>query len=157
MASFLKPRGKLFVHIFCHRELTYSFEDDGRSDWMARHFFTGGIMPSANLLHEFSQHMKIDRQWQLDGTHYGQTCEAWLRKADQETEALLRHFATGSSEVEARVQLQRWRMFFMACAELFNFNNGTEWGVGHYLLSRQTENATPPATLAEPVVDMVAG
>lgn len=153
IAGWLEPEGKLFVHIFCHRELAYPFEDEGDSDWMARHFFSGGLMPSASLLHEFDRHLRVDQQWHVAGTHYGQTCEAWLIECDRHKDELLSVFAAALSPAEARIQLQRWRMFFMACAELFNFRGGREWGVDHYLFVRQPqEDAAPRVDEGEPAL-----
>ncbi len=142
ISPWLKADGKLFVHIFCHRVFAYLFESDGHADWMAKHFFTGGIMPSENLLAEFSKDMEIDTQWLIDGSHYSRTCEAWLDNLDANSERLIELFCHQRTQRESRVQLQRWRMFFMACSELFRFRNGEEWGVGHYLLSRRQKSAS---------------
>ena len=98
-------------------------------------------MPSANLLGEFSKDMEIDAQWLLEGSHYSRTCEAWLDNLDANAERLIELFCRKRTQRESRVQLQRWRMFFMACSELFRFRNGGEWGVGHYLLSRRQKSA----------------
>ncbi len=142
ISDWLKVDGKLFVHIFCHRVFAYLFESEGPANWMAKNFFTGGIMPSANLLGEFSKDMEIDAQWLLEGSHYSRTCEAWLDNLDANAERLIELFCRKRTQRESRVQLQRWRMFFMACSELFRFRNGGEWGVGHYLLSRRQKSAT---------------
>lgn len=141
ISGWLKVDGKLFVHIFCHRVFAYLFESEEHADWMAKHFFTGGIMPSANLLGEFSRDMEIDAQWLLEGSHYSRTCEAWLDNLDANDEQLIELFCHKRTQHESRVQLQRWRIFFMACSELFRFRNGEEWGVGHYLLSRRQKSA----------------
>ncbi|MFN4260096.1 MAG: SAM-dependent methyltransferase [Gemmataceae bacterium] len=133
LASWLRPEGKLFVHIFCHREWVYTFDVTGHHDWMARHFFTGGLMPSFNLLGHFNRDLIIRQRWQVDGRHYARTCEAWLRNLDANHANLISLFATHFGRNSARIVLQRWRMFFMACAELFGFRGGTEWFVGHYL------------------------
>ena len=137
IASWLRPEGKLFVHIFCHRLFAYPFEVAGQSDWMAKHFFTGGIMPSANLLREFSRDMFVAKQWEVSGLHYSRTCEAWLSKLDANAHQLRQLLAKDLSRRDAAIQLQRWRMFFMACSELFRYRGGREWGVGHYLLNPQ--------------------
>jgi cyclopropane-fatty-acyl-phospholipid synthase len=120
IATWLKPDGLLFVHIFCHRRIAYLFEDRGDSDWMARHFFSGGIMPSDNLFDRFQQDVRIVDRWQLDGTHYQKTSEAWLENLD-------------AHRYEALKWLVRWRIFFMACAELWGYRGGSEWIVSHYL------------------------
>lgn len=139
IANWLKPAGKLFVHIFCHRQAAYPFEQRGQADWMARHFFTGGIMPSADLLRQFDRDLAVDGQWLLDGTHYSRTCEAWLANLDEHEQRLTQLFAASMSRRDAAAQLQRWRMFFMACSELFKFRDGSEWGVAHYLLSHSAD------------------
>ena len=136
VSGWLLPGGKLFVHIFCHRLNTYLFEDEGDEDWMARHFFSGGTMPSQDLLPNFSDHLKVGRQWRVPGEHYARTCEHWLRRADQNRGILLKLFSKSSESDDPRVILQRWRIFFMSCAELFNFARGTEWFVCHYLFEQ---------------------
>jgi len=134
VGGWLRPNGKLFVHIFCHRTYAYPFEIDGDGDWMARHFFTGGIMPSFDLLNQFDRDVKVSQSWFIDGRHYAQTCERWLKNLDAHRTKLGDLFARAIGVKEAPVVLQRWRIFFMACAELFAFGGGQEWGVGHYLL-----------------------
>ena len=131
IAHWLRPGGKLFVHIFCHRELMYPFETEGEDDWMGRHFFTGGLMPSADTLLWFQRDLSIEQQWRVSGTHYEKTANAWLANQDahrDEVMAVLRE-AYGD---EAKLWSQRWRMFWMACAELFGYRGGNEWLVGHY-------------------------
>ena len=130
--SWLVDGGRLFVHIFCHREMAYAFEDRGTSDWMSRHFFTGGIMPAENLLAQFQDDVQLEEQWRVSGLHYARTCEAWLQNLDRHHDQLLETLGPSTSETPTQVELQRWRMFFMACAELFRYHNGNEWFVGHY-------------------------
>lgn len=133
LAGWLRPAGKLFVHIFCHRESAYTFDATGPNDWMARHFFTNGLMPSFDLLSHFNRDLVIGRSWRVNGLHYARTCEDWLHNLDANRAALLSLFARHGPRVSAPVVLQRWRMFFMACAELFRYGGGAEWFVGHYL------------------------
>ncbi len=130
--SWLALEGKLFVHIFCHRDLAYAFEDRGTSDWMSRHFFTGGIMPAENLLAQFQDDMQLEEQWRVPGLHYARTCEAWLQNLDCHHDQILETFEQSATVARPAIQLQRWRMFFMACAELFRYGGGEEWFVGHY-------------------------
>jgi len=136
IAPWLKEDGKMFIHIFTHREIPYLFEDRGSSDWMSRHFFTGGTMPSHDLLQQFDEHFQLENDWRVNGKHYARTLEDWLVKTDENEQAILRIFGLYYGAEDAKIWLQRWRMFYMACAELFAFNNGEEWGVSHYLFSK---------------------
>lgn len=139
LAGALRPGGALFVHIFCHRRLAYTFETGDATDWMARHFFTGGIMPSFDLLGHFQEHLQLEKRWAVNGTHYARTLEAWLENLDAHRPAVRRVLAATYGEASAQRWLQRWRMFFMACAECFAWAGGEAWHVGHYRFRR------PPA------------
>jgi cyclopropane-fatty-acyl-phospholipid synthase len=132
LAEMLAPGGRLFIHIFTHRVHPYFFEIDGDSDWMARYFFTGGMMPSADLPFVFQDHLKVERHWRVDGTHYRQTLEAWLRKMDAQRSALWPLFERTYGVSQALKWWVYWRVFFMASAELFGFDEGREWFVSHY-------------------------
>jgi cyclopropane-fatty-acyl-phospholipid synthase len=135
-ASWLAPGGTMFVHVFTHAAVGYPFTADGRDDWMAKHFFTGGQMPAdAQLLH-FQDHFAVEAHWRVSGTHYQRTAEAWLRNFDRaraELAPVLR--ATYGERADAMANL--WRVFFMACAELWGFAGGREWLVSHYRLRRR--------------------
>ena len=130
ISGWLKPDGLLFVHIFCHRTLMYPFETQGEDNWMGRHFFTGGLMPAADTLLCFQEDLKLRRRWLVNGRHYAKTSRAWLERLDADREGVKAAIEDGDDDA---VQLQRWRMFFMACEELFAFRGGSEWMVGHYL------------------------
>ena len=134
ISTWLKPEGLLFVHIFCHRTLMYPFETQGEDNWMGRHFFTGGLMPSADTLLCFQEDLRFNRRWLLDGRHYAKTARAWLDRLDADRTGVVETLGDDS------VQLQRWRMFFMACEELFAFSAGGEWMVGHYLFENRDAN-----------------
>lgn len=136
ISNWLQPDGKLFAHIFCHRDLMYPFDTQAEDDWMGRHFFTGGLMPSAETLLWFQNHLRIDKRWLLDGSHYQRTANHWLANQDAcrgETDRAL-ELAYGDAY---RLWRQRWRMFWMACAELFGYDDGQQWGVAHYLFSKR--------------------
>ena len=136
IASWLAPGGKLFVHIFCHRELMYPFEDEGRDDWMARHFFTGGLMPAADTLLHFQRELVLEQQWRVAGVHYERTANAWLANQDRNA-AAIRPLMQATYGDDAAVWFQRWRIFWMACAELFGYDGGDEWLVAHYRFARR--------------------
>ncbi|KAB2931694.1 MAG: class I SAM-dependent methyltransferase [Candidatus Contendobacter sp.] len=139
--GWLKPGGKLFVHIFTHRRLAYPFETEGEDNWMGRYFFTGGLMPSRDLLLRFQEDLKLEEQWHLNGRHYQRTLEAWLVNQDRHRAELLALFRETYGSAQAERWFQRWRVFFMACAELFGYRNGEEWGVSHYRFGKRAESA----------------
>jgi cyclopropane-fatty-acyl-phospholipid synthase len=134
IASWLRSDGKLFVHHFCHRTLAYPYETDGDANWMGRYFFTGGLMPSETMLRHFDRHMTVVEQWRWYGTHYQHTSEAWLANLDAHSREVLPILAATYGRDEARRWLHRWRLFFLAVAELFGYANGSEWFVSHSLL-----------------------
>jgi len=138
ISNYLKTDGKLFVHIFSHESLVYPFEDNGPSDWMGREFFSGGQMPSHRLLLYFQQDLKIEKVWRVSGTHYSKTSWAWLRKMDQNKAPILKIFSSTYGQDKAMIWWQRWRIFFMSCAELFGMNHGREWGISHYLFIKKS-------------------
>ena len=137
ISHWLNSNGKLFVHIFCHQHVVYPFETEGDDNWMGRYFFTGGLMPSADTLLHFQQRLQIEQQWLLNGQHYQRTAEAWLDNADEHKQEIIDLFAEVYGREEASIWWQRWRLFFMACAELFGYRDGNEWLVGHYLFSKK--------------------
>ena len=136
ISGWLRPGGKLFVHIFCHREVPYAFEAEGEDDWMGRYFFTGGIMPSDELLLHFQDDVRIEQRWRWSGTHDQRTADAWLENIDRHRDRVLPILARTYGEENAKLWLRRWRVFFMACSELFGFQDGEQWWVSHYLFER---------------------
>lgn len=136
VASFLKPDGKLFVHIFTHREFAYKFEVIDDTDWMSKYFFTGGIMPSDYLLMYFNDDLSVKKHWRVSGTHYGKTSEAWLEKMDAHKAEIIPLFEETYGKDQAMKWWVYWRLFYMSCAELFAYNKGNEWMISHYLFEK---------------------
>jgi cyclopropane-fatty-acyl-phospholipid synthase len=136
IAGWLAPEGRLFVHIFTHREFAYPYEVQDASDWMAEHFFTGGTMPSADLLRHFTEHLAVEEQWVVNGEHYAKTCDAWLANMDTARSEIDRLLSDTYGPGEVARWRARWRIFFMACAGLFRYRGGREWFVSHYRLAR---------------------
>lgn len=142
IANWLKPDGRLFVHVYCHRKLMYQFAEDGPGYWMGREFFAGGFMPASDTLPGFQADLRLERQWHLNGRHYRNTARAWLQNLDRNrvpATVALADASSGESPADVVRQIQRWRMFLMACEELFGFSNSTEWEVCHYLFAPRLE------------------
>jgi cyclopropane-fatty-acyl-phospholipid synthase len=123
----------LFIHIFCHARFAYLYGTEGLSNWLGKNFFSGGMMPSDDLLLRYQEHVTLLTQWRVSGTHYGKTAEAWLSNLKTNRAEVLRVLAETYGEKEALRWWNRWAIFFLACAELFSFRNGREWYVSHYL------------------------
>lgn len=143
IASWSNPGALLFVHIFTHKSFAYAFEDRGPGDWMARHFFTGGIMPSDDLLLHFQDDFSIREHWRLDGTHYQKTAAAWLAAMDANRAAILELFRKTYGAENALLWFVRWRVFYMACEELWGYRRGGEWLVSHYLFAKRDASSAP--------------
>ena len=134
--DWLRPQGRFFMHVFCHRAVPYAFVDADASDWMSRNFFSGGMMPSDELPARFQDSLRLAARWRWDGTHYERTANAWLANMDANAD-LLTPVLEAIYNGEAELWRKRWRIFFMACAELFGYRNGREWWVSHYLFERR--------------------
>ena len=137
ISTWLRPNGTLFVHIFVHKELSYKFDIVDDSDWMSKYFFSGGIMPSEHLLYYFKEDMVVDQHWRVNGTHYGKTARGWLNNMDSNKDYIMNLFEHHYPKGEAKKWFNYWRVFFMSCEELWNYKNGTEWFVGHYLFKKK--------------------
>ena len=137
IAGWMKPQARLFVHIFVHKLLAYHFEQKGRSDWMTQYFFRGGTMPSENLLLNFQDEVRLLQQWWVGGQHYARTANHWLAGMDARQTQIMPVFRQCYGERDSALWFQRWRMFYMAVAELFGYAGGNEWGVGHYLFEKR--------------------
>lgn len=136
ISGWLHPGGQLFFHVFCHRDLAYVFETQGEHDWMGRYFFTDGLMPSDHLPLYLQEHLQLRRHWRVNGRHYQKTSNQWLERMDAARPELTTLFADVYGKDQAVRWIHRWRIFFMACAELFGYRGGDEWHVSHYLFER---------------------
>jgi cyclopropane-fatty-acyl-phospholipid synthase len=139
--DWLRPGGRFFMHIFCHRSVPYAFQDRGAADWMSRYFFSGGMMPSDDLPLYFQQHLRLLQRWRWSGRHYERTANAWLANMDAGRERLMPVLERVYGAGDAHRWWMRWRMFFMACAELFGYEAGQQWWVSHYLFERPAATA----------------
>lgn len=132
VSRWLRPHGSFFAHVFCHRSLPYIYEPGGPEDWMGNYFFSGGLMPSDDLFLHFQKDLTLTDHWTVDGRHYQKTADDWLANLDRNRQAALEILRGHYGDAEARIWLQRWRIFFMACSELWGYAGGQEWWVGHY-------------------------
>jgi cyclopropane-fatty-acyl-phospholipid synthase len=132
--GWLKPDGRLFLHVFTHRDRSYRFDHADKADWIAQHFFTGGIMPAFDLPHRFQDIYSVEQEWRWSGTHYKKTALDWLANMDRES-ARIDPILRRVYGADAGLWRRRWRLFFLATAGLFGHDNGEVWGVGHYLLA----------------------
>ncbi|MFY0615558.1 MAG: class I SAM-dependent methyltransferase [Hyphomicrobiaceae bacterium] len=133
--DWLTPNGRIFVHVFTHKTAPYRFDHTDKSDWIAQHFFTGGIMPSRDLIHQFPDLVAVEDEWHWSGDHYERTARDWLANYDRNSAEIDAVLASVYGE-DARLWKRRWRLFFLATLGLFGHDGGREWGVSHYRLRR---------------------
>lgn len=134
--KWLNDSGKIFIHVFCHKDKPYLFEEVDESDWMSKYFFTGGVMPSLTLFDRFKGELSLQSRWKVSGTHYQKTAEDWLKNLYQKKSEVMPILEENYPSGSAKVWFNRWRIFFLSCSELFGYKNGEEWLVGHYLYSK---------------------
>ena len=137
ISNFLKNDGKLFVHIFTHKDFAYLYKETDEHDWIAKYFFTGGIMPSDDLFSYFPEHFEIEQQWQVNGQNYQKTSEMWLHNMDKNKSKIIPILKETYGEDQFKKWWVYWRVFFMSCAELWGYHNGNEWIVSHYRFKKR--------------------
>jgi cyclopropane-fatty-acyl-phospholipid synthase len=138
ISNWLTPEGKLFIHIFTHKQFAYTFESEGDDNWMGRFFFTGGMIPSDNLLLYFQKDLILEDHWRLNGKHYQKTAQAWLKNLEAHRKEIMPILEGVYGSGNSSRWFQRWRIFFMACEELWGYENGEEWLVSHYRLKNRS-------------------
>jgi cyclopropane-fatty-acyl-phospholipid synthase len=137
ISNWLNDGGTLFIHIFVHKSTPYLFEVKDESDWMSKYFFSGGMMPSDDIFIYFQDKFSLMEHVRYNGTHYAKTSEEWLKNTDKNKAKIMEIFTKHYGKKEAGKWLEYWRIFFMACAELWNYDKGREWFVSHYLLEKK--------------------
>lgn len=133
VTRWLKPDGRFFMHVFTHKKLPYRFDHADKSDWIAQHFFTGGIMPSHDLIKHFDDLVELEMGWRWSGLHYERTARDWLAKFDR-NDVEINEILQKVYGRDAKLWKRRWRLFFLATMGLFGHCGGKEWGISHYLL-----------------------
>ena len=134
--KWLAPDGLFFMHVFAHKYNPYYFDTEQKNAWMAKYFFTGGMMPNHDLFKDLESDLNYQKSWMLSGTHYEKTSNAWLDKMDSNKTKILELFRRNNSNSVAKKKFYFWRLFFIACAEIFGYNGGSEWIISHHLFKK---------------------
>ena len=137
--DWLNPNGLFFMHVFAHKENPYYFDRDQNNAWMAKYFFTGGMMPNHNLFKDLKSNLEYQKSWMLSGDHYEKTSNAWLNNMDQNKRKILSLFERSNSSTIAKRKFHFWRLFYIACAEIFGYEDGNEWVVSHHLFKKSAK------------------
>lgn len=132
--SWMKPNGKLFIHMFTHRDRSYRFDHNDPTDWIAQYFFTGGMMPARDLPYKYGDLFKVEQEWRMNGAHYRRTALGWLANYDRKLDRIQPILQEVYGK-DAAIWQRRWRLFFLATAGMFGHEDGEVWSIGHYLLS----------------------
>ena len=140
ISDWLKPEGRFFMHVFTHRTTPYFFEVEDESDWMSRFFFSGGMMPSLNLPHIVASPLEVEAEWIWSGMHYKRTADQWLANMDRHQDQLSDILSATYGPSSKTVWFNRWRLFFLACSEIFGYAGGDVWPIGHYRLKKRPPN-----------------
>ncbi len=136
VARWLADDGRVFVHVFANRHVAYHFDDREADDWMTRYFFTGGTMPSFDLFKSFADDLEVEKRWWVSGRHYERTANDWLGRMDAAAAPIMKVFEATYGAADAKLWFARWRIFYMAVAELFGYDDGAQWGVAHYRFAK---------------------
>ena len=134
MRDALDLGGRMFIHVFTHARASYRFASDDKNDWIAQHYFTGGIMPSRGLIRQFPDCFAVEAEWNWNGDHYRRTAADWLKNFDANADDIAKILQRVYGR-DARLWQRRWRLFFLATMGLFGHASGDEWGVSHYRLT----------------------
>jgi cyclopropane-fatty-acyl-phospholipid synthase len=140
VASWLKREGRFFCHFFCHRDIPYLFRSASADDWMGHYFFRGGTMPSFSLPERINKDLVMEESWQVNGRHYSRTLDSWLVNLDERKDEIMPVLTDHYGPQNALLWFRRWRIFLLACSELFAYNRGDEWFVAHYLMKASKEH-----------------
>jgi cyclopropane-fatty-acyl-phospholipid synthase len=142
--GWLKPDGRMFLHVFTHRATPYRFDLADETDWIGQHFFSGGVMPSHDLIRQFPDLFEVEADWRWGGEHYRRTAEDWLANYDRNASQIGQVLREVYGD-QAVLWTRRWRLFFLATSGLFGHRGGAEWGVSHYRLKPVAQPAGAPA------------